>query len=113
MATKNAPKMAENPSVAMSEVDAVSVTMNKDNTAYRVTLTMLAGSPEEIRFTPEGEKGEVAYMECGSIELDEPFELGGILVQFKVVKGKKKYQKDRLVIRPVTARESKGRPSFD
>jgi hypothetical protein len=113
MATKNAPKLAQNPAIAMSEVDAVSVTLNKDNTAYRVTLTMLAGSPEEIKFTPEGEKGEVAYQECGSIELDEPFELGGILVTFKVVKGKKKYQKDRLVIRPVTAREQKGRPSFE
>jgi hypothetical protein len=115
---KNAPKTVEliqNPSMKMTEFDSVNVRMNTKGDAMIVSLSMFAGSLEEISFTPKGEKEEVTYGEIGSITLDETFDVGGVKCQFKVIKGQDG-KKDRLAIRPVgyagSAKKSKAKPSL-
>ena len=115
---KNAPKTPElivNPSMKMTEFDSIHVRMNTKGDAYVVLMQMFAGGMEEISFTPKGEKEEVTYGELGSVTLDETFDVGGILCQFKVIKGQDG-KKDRLAIRPVgyTSKtgKSKAKPSL-
>lgn len=117
MNTKNAPKtetaLIENPSISQSEYDCVDVSKNTKGDAYIVSLSMFAGSPEEIKFTPEGEKEAITYAEMGSIDLDDVFDVGGTKCRFRVIKAKKKGQSDRLVIRPVSeTKGGKAKPSF-
>lgn len=118
---KTAPKksaettLIENPQISMSEYDCVTQKMNTAGDAIIVSLSLFAGSPEEIAFTPEGEKEKVEYDEVGGIELDDVFELlDGTKVRFRVIKAKKRGQSDRLVIRPVseTGRKGKAKPQF-
>lgn len=117
MNTKTAPKtetaLIENPSIAQSEYDCVDVSMNSKGDAFIVSLSLFAGSPEEIKFTPEGEKDSVTYSEMGGINLDDVFDVGGTKCKFRVIKGKKGMP-DRLVIRPVseTTKGGKAKPTF-
>lgn len=119
MTKKNAPKvetveLLENPAIAQSEYDCVAVKMNSKGDAFIVSLNMFAGSPEEIEFTPEGQKEAITYAEMGSIDLDDVFDVGGTKCRFRVIKAKKKGQSDRLVIRPVseTTKGGKAKPTF-
>lgn len=118
MDKKNASKtetettLIENPTISQSEYNCVDVSKNTKGDAYIVSLSLFAGSPEEIKFTPEGEKEAVTYSEVGGISLDDVFDVGGMKCKFRVIKGKKGMP-DRLVIRPVSeTRGGKAKPSF-
>lgn len=112
-ASKTETALIENPTIRQSEYDCVDVSINSKGDAYIVSLSLFAGSPEEISFKPEGEKNSVTYSEMGGINLDDVFDVGGTKCKFRVIKGKEG-KSDRLVIRPVseTTKSGKAKPSF-